>query len=76
MVFDVRTTVNPLVYIITVSWQETVPGTIALLVWNLLQIWLTTNDCAPNGGVGTSGTSITAQVAVKRRMGDPKNESP
>ena len=76
MVFDVKPTVNPLVYIVSASWQENVAGSIALQVWNLLQMWLTTNDCVPNGNVETKPTSITVQVIVKRRMGNPKNESP
>lgn len=76
MVFDVKATVNPLVYTVTASWQESVAGSIALQVWNLFQMWLTTNDCVQNGSVQTSPTSITVQVVVKRRMGNPKNESP
>ena len=76
MVFDVRPTVNPLVYIVRVSWTERVPGNITLQVWNLLQKWLVKNDCSPNGNVDTQSTSIAVQVAIKRRLGNPKDESP
>lgn len=76
MVFDVKATVNPLVYIVSVRWREDVPGSITLQVWNLLQKWMVTNDCVQNGSVATSPTSITANVIVKRRFGNPKNDSP
>lgn len=76
MVFDVRPTVNPLVYIVKASWPERVAGHITLQIWNLFQKWLVTNDCVPNGNVATEPTSITVQVVVKRRLGNPKNDSP
>jgi hypothetical protein len=76
MVFDVQPTVNPLVYKATMVWRENVAGTIALQVWNLLQRWLVTNDCVPNGSVVTTPTSLTVHIIVKRRLGDPKDVSP
>jgi len=76
MVFDVQPTVNPLVYKVTVTWPEKVAGSLSNQVWNLMQMWMTTNDCVQNGGVILTGTSLTAQIIVKRRMGNPKNESP
>lgn len=76
MLFDVRPTVNPLLYTIKLTWSERVSGLISNQVWNLLQMWLTTNECVPNGNVSSEDTSLTVIVIVKRRMGNPKNESP
>lgn len=76
MFFVVEPTVNPLVYKVNLSWLEPVDGSIALQVWNLLQKWMTTNDCVPYGTLSSGTTSIAAQVIVKRRFGDLKNSSP
>jgi hypothetical protein len=76
MFFDVKMTVNPLVYRVKVSWVEAISGTLAFQVWNLLQRWLATNDCVPDGRVSPQPTSLTVLVVVKRRMGNPKDESP
>jgi len=76
MLFDVRPTVNPLVYTVFISWREPLSGSIVLKVWNLMQKWLTKNDCIPNGSVDTKPLSILIHVIVKRRFGNPKDESP
>jgi len=76
MVFDVKPTVNPLVYTVSIKWVEDLPGSLVLKVWNLMQRWLTKNDCVPNGQATISPTSLTINVIVKRRLGNPKNESP
>jgi len=76
MVFDVKATVNPLVYMVSVRWEEDLPGSLVLKVWNLMQKWLVKNDCVQNGNIATSPTSIIANIIVKRRLGNPKNESP
>lgn len=76
MVYDVRATVNPLVYKLRVEWPEDVKSSIGLQVWNLLQKWIVTNDCVQNGGVELTSTSLKAQIIVKRRNGNPKDISP
>lgn len=76
MVFDVKATVNPLVYKVSVVWQENVTGTISLQVWNLLQRWIVTNDCVQNGRADMHATSVSTHIIVKRRFGNPKDESP
>jgi len=52
------------------------PGDLVLKVWNLMQKWIVKNDCVPNGKVATSSTSIVANIIIKRRLGNPKNDSP
>jgi len=76
IVFDVKTTVNPLVYKLLLNWEEAVPGPITLQIWNLLQRWIAMNDCVPNGTADTHSNSLTIHVIVKRRFGNPKDESP
>ena len=68
--------VNPLVYIVKLSWTEPVSGKIINNVWNLLQGWAAKNDCVPEGDVETTPTSLVTKVIVKRRMGPPRDDSP
>lgn len=76
MVYDVKATVNPLVYKLRVGWPEDVKSSIGLQVWNLLQKWIVVNDCVQNGAVDLKPTSLTAHIIVKRRNGSPKDISP
>lgn len=76
MVYDVKPTVNPLVYKLKVEWPEDVKSSIGLQIWNLLQKWVVTNDCVSNGSVDLKPTSLRVDIIVKRRNGNPKDVSP
>lgn len=74
--FDLQTTVNPLVYIVKFNFGEPISGKRMMLVWNLYQQYAAKNDTVPQGKVESEGNSMTTKVAIKRRLGLPRNEHP
>jgi hypothetical protein len=76
MVYDLKPTVNPLVYSLKLSWTTALSGKLINGVWNLFEKWATHNDVTTNGKVDTDPRSMTIGVVIKRRFGNPKDSAP
>lgn len=74
--YELRKTVNPLVYKITFYFPDALTGQQMLLVWNLLQQYAAKNEAIPQGKVEKEGARLTASVIIRRRLGLPKAEHP
>ncbi len=74
--YTLSKTVNPLVYKIKLKFQEQISGRNKMLVWNLLQMYASKNDCIPQGKVSDKDTELVADIAIKRRLGPSKNAHP
>src|SRR5688572_18159150 len=72
--YEVRPSVNPLVYIVKFTFNEPISGKRMLLAWNLFQQYAAKNDSIPEGRVEKEGNSMTAKIIVKRRLGLPRND--
>ena len=84
---DVQSSVNPLVYTISVKWSEPVPMNQAIQVWNLFQKWAGKNRTVLSGRVTmdevthplskqTFVRGLTTDAHLRERLGPPKNDSP
>lgn len=75
--YEVRSTVNPLMYRIVFSFGERQSGKQMLLLWNVVQQYAAKNDAAPQGKVESEdGRRLAVDIVVKRRLGPPRNEQP
>jgi hypothetical protein len=74
--YDLRSSVNPLIYIVRVRWLEPVSGKVKNDIWNLFQIWAHKNDAVPEGKVEAGDTALFISVGTKRRLGPAKEEKP
>lgn len=83
---SVQSTVNPLVYTISMRWGEPISTKSALLVWNLFQKWAARNKTTPQGDVGVEEVRTPAnqslvqgllvKVHLRERLGLPRDEWP
>ena len=69
-------TVNPLVYSIIMEFPEPLSSSEYQGLWNMFQIWASKNDCVPYGKVRREGSSVVAEVIIKRRNGPDRKEFP
>jgi hypothetical protein len=76
IIYDLRASVNPLVYTLRVKWQDPVNGKVKNDIWNLFQIWAHKNDAVPEGKVEAGDTALFISIGTKRRLGPDKNEKP
>jgi hypothetical protein len=76
MLFDLKASVNPLVYALHLRWRDKIPPKSQLLLWNLFQQWCWNNDSVPYGQAVLEPYHMAVQVIVKRRFGAPKDEVP
>lgn len=74
--YDLRASVNPLVYTVRLRWQDPIPGKLRLGIWNLFQFWAHKNDAVPEGKVEAGDRSMFLSIGTKRRLGEDKNEVP
>lgn len=76
ILLGLSSTVNPLVYMVTLRWEETPSGKVALGAWNIFQTWATKNDCVTTGRSERAPGKMSFQVIIKRRLGPDREESP
>jgi len=87
IVADAESTVNALVYTVSVKWPEPIPMNQAVQVWNLFQKWAGKNRTTLSGRVELMETThplskqtfvkgFTTDAHLRERLGHPKNESP
>jgi hypothetical protein len=75
--YEVKSTVNPLIYTVVFTFGEKQPGKQMLLLWNVVQQYAAKNDAVPKGKVySNDGTKLAVDVILKRRLGPPRNEAP
>ena len=72
----VRPTQTPLLYLVVVTFGEEIHGQTFLRLWNLFQMYAGHNGAHPTGKMEKSGRQMTVQVAVERRLGEPRDENP
>jgi hypothetical protein len=69
-------TVNPLVHRVKATFSEPLSGKNLMLVWNLFQQYAAKNDVIPQGKMEGWGKELVMNVALKRRLGPPKDDHP
>lgn len=72
----INPTVNPLLFKLQFDFSEAQPGERMGMIWNLIQQYAAKNETVPQGNVSIEDRSLTTQVAVKRRLGLPRNARP
>jgi hypothetical protein len=73
---QVQRTVNPLLFRIRFRFGEHQDGRRLMMVWNLFQRFAHRNNSTPQGRVETEGKGLTVEVAVKERLGKPRDRHP
>ena len=86
MVADVKKSVNPLVYTVSVRWPDPIVMRSAVMVWNLFQKWAARNKSTPQGNVEFDEVrTLAAQplirgmlvtVHLRDRLGLPRDDPP
>jgi hypothetical protein len=80
MQLEIKPSVNPLMYTAIFRWGTPISLTRANELWNYFQQWATNNDCIPVGSIQMDDRETTTKlvigIAVKRRLGAPKNNRP
>lgn|SRR5688572_22458618 len=76
VVYNVDSTINPLLFRVRIKFSEKVSGKNLMLVWNLFQMYAAHNDSVPKGKAAESEFSLLAEVIIKRRLGLPRKKHP
>jgi hypothetical protein len=76
VIYNVESTVNPLLFRAHIKFSEKVSGKNLMLVWNLFQMYAAKNGSVPKGKASESEYSLTAEVVIKRRLGLPRKKHP
>ena len=73
---EISPTINPLVYKLRLDLSK-LSGRSRLLVWNILQIFASVNDCViPLNSLEDSRESWVLELVTKRRLGPKRNTHP
>lgn len=74
--FELKATVNPLVYTIRFTCDEEQTTDVHARLWNLLQIWATQNSAHATAVTVRPGRILHAEVATKFRAPFPVQKNP
>ena len=66
----------PLVHQVVFDFGEELSGWAMMRVWNLFQMFAAYNDCSPQGRLDSGARKMIVEVAVKRRLGEPRDDHP
>jgi hypothetical protein len=73
--YDVRPTVNPLLYTIAFHFSTPQEPKYLVQIWNLVQMYAARNDSLTST-VEMSPLELRASIGVKRRLGPPRTSTP
>ena len=73
--YQLRPTVNALVYILVLRFSAPQEPRFTGQVWNLIQMYAARNDAIPQG-VESEPLEMRISIGMKRRLGPPKREAP
>ncbi len=74
--YELRPTVNPLVYNIKLKWRDPINGKLKSNIWNLFEIWAYKNDSVPQGRAEMNDCEVRFSIAIKQRFGVDKDILP
>jgi hypothetical protein len=76
LAYEIRSAGTPLMYVVHIRWPEPIEPKFYMSVWNLFQIWAWKNETIPQSSPLHAPFSMSITVAVKRRLGLPREDHP
>ena len=76
ILLDLTPTVNPLIYRVILTWEETPSPKVSLGAWNIFQSWAAKNDCVPHGKTERTPCVKAFTIIIKRRLGPDREDLP